>query len=1063
MKKKKAAGKTGRPAIVLDHYLEMQEAIRYAESCNWQAAENICRRIVADNPQHIDAINMLGVVAIKLGQWAQAVQMMQRLITLKSDYLNAYINLGMVLREMGDMEGAARYSRQALKIKPDSAEAFSNLGNALLGQGKPQEAVEAYEAALRINPRFRDALNNLNVARRAGGLSMQPAPAPAVQPVQPAALPSADLATTLQRLRDRLAPANMQTDTPPQAGMAADARPLEQELALADRFIAGEEYERAVPVLRNLLALDQNNAAAHCNLATALIHLDKHADALPHCHRAVALSAEMPEAHNNLGLALCSTGQPEHALASYQRALELRPDFIPAMENMAIALRECGRFAEALPWLERVLELQPAHAGAHYERGLLLLRLGRYADGFREYEWRRQVTKHRLAPLPQPEWDGRPFPGQRLLVHLEQGLGDAIQFARYLAQAKALGGSVVLRCHPSLLELFDGLSGVDERVDSESPLPQADWHVSLLSLSRLFTFDAASIPAPARYLQPSPAKAGRWLHRLRELPGPKIGLVWAGNPDYRNDRTRSMTLETLAPLAMVSGVSFISLQKGPAAAQALHPPAGMRLYDWTDELADFAETAALASCLDLIISVDTAVAHLAGALGRPVWTLLPFPADWRWLADRSDSPWYPSMRLFRQTPPGGWDPVVEEVQSHLRSWAPAPAPADDVPSRMGDDRRDWLQIVADFVPDGAAVAQIGSTENDLAARLPPGCSVVNLNWQTLDGDVQRLRQATYVVAADVPVDGLAALQQLRHAERRVILTVPAGRTPHLGNAVKESGFSVLAEQAAIDRRIWLLSPYAAQDVPTRRIALITTGHPSSFGETLRRRQLFSVLPPGAELTIAAIEEMQDLEPDFDLAIVGTGGDLGSNQISDALLDFLGHVPRAVGLFGLAADEGDPERVGTLLDQLFLWGARFEQDVLLHGRGRGNALHFGDWLVDAIPASALPTGAHLDLPAEDGSTPDRMLELLRHHAEVSVSHPDLLLAALCTCRQVAYQPASGEQARYRALLIDVLGRHFPPSSDFPVDRRSVFAYKARIRLMIDELRKAIAIALGIAPP
>ena len=266
----------------------------------------------------------------------------------------------------------------------------------------------------------------------------------------------------------------------------------------------------------------------------------------------------------------------------------------------------------------------------------------------------------------QPPWDGSELNGKTVLLHAEQGLGDSIQFVRYVPMVRDRGGKVVLQCQPALSRLFTGLPGIDRVIKNGDPIPRFDAHCPLLSLPRAFGTTLDSIPASVPYLTADPAAALDWAKRLADRPGKKVGIVWAGRAGYVGDRTRSLSLTTLAPLACASGITWYSLQKGYAAAQISDAPQGMELIDRTAELNDFADTAALIANLDLVISVDTAVAHLAGAMGKSVWTLLPYAPDWRWLLNRDDSPWYPTMRLFRQQRPGDWGEVIQRIAESLR-------------------------------------------------------------------------------------------------------------------------------------------------------------------------------------------------------------------------------------------------------------------------------------------------------------------------------------------------------------------------------------------------------------
>jgi len=266
----------------------------------------------------------------------------------------------------------------------------------------------------------------------------------------------------------------------------------------------------------------------------------------------------------------------------------------------------------------------------------------------------------------KPQWDGRALEGRTLLLHAEQGLGDAIQFIRYLPLMSQRGGRIIIECYAELQRLFQIMAGRCQIVACGQPLPAFDLHCPLLSLPRVFGTTLSNIPHVVPYLHPDAEEARKWHHRLLwQSRLVNVGLAWMGNPAHKNDRSRSIKLARLAPLGQVPGVRFFSLQKGEAAAETKTPPSGMELVDWTQELKDFADTAGLIANLDLVIAVDTAVVHLAGAMGKPVWTLLPFVPDWRWLLEREDSPWYPTMRLFRQNSWGDWDSVITRVVDAL--------------------------------------------------------------------------------------------------------------------------------------------------------------------------------------------------------------------------------------------------------------------------------------------------------------------------------------------------------------------------------------------------------------
>jgi len=396
------------------------------------------------------------------------------------------------------------------------------------------------------------------------------------------------------------------------------------------------------------------------------------AKAIAAYRQAIGLKPDFAEAHGNLGNALKGAAQFEDAIAAYRQAIRLKPDYPEMHSNLGIALRELGRLDEAIIAYRQAIRLKPELAEAHNNLSLALLARGDFQQGWEEYKWRWKC-KDFTSPAPnfaQPQWDGRPLEARTILLRAEQGFGDALQTIRYLPLVARRGaGSIIIECHAELERLFRMMSGKCRIVARGQPLPAFEFHCPLLSLPLIFGTNSANIPNEAPYLHADADDARRWQHRLAEhSPRVNVGLVWAGRPTHIDDRNRSIKLARLAPLGQLPGVSFFSLQKGDAAAEAKCPPAGMELIDWTEELEDFADTAGLIANLDLVIAVDTAVVHLAGAMGKPVWTLLPFVADWRWLLERDDSPWYPSMRLFRQPSKGDWDGVITRVAEALPLW-----------------------------------------------------------------------------------------------------------------------------------------------------------------------------------------------------------------------------------------------------------------------------------------------------------------------------------------------------------------------------------------------------------
>jgi tetratricopeptide (TPR) repeat protein len=439
-----------------------------------------------------------------------------------------------------------------------------------------------------------------------------------------------------------------------------DPRLAEAHNAIGSECLARGQAVEAFAAYRAALTARPGYIPAQVNLGLALQALGRIEEAHRAFHRGVELAPHLPEAWNALGTALQQLGRPEEAVAAYRRAIALRPDFAIPVGNLGRSLRDLGEVEEAIVHYDRAIALQPDFADARWNRALLYLLTGRFAEGWEEQEWRWKKPDFPSARrgFAQPLWNGEALDGATILLHAEQGFGDTLQFLRYVPLVAAAGGRVVLEVQPALARLARALAGCAEIVLRGTALPRFDWHAPLLSLPRAFGTRLETIPAIVPYLAAEPGDVGRWRTRLAG-DGRKVGLVWAGSPGHINDSNRSLDPARLAPLLAVPGVRFYSLQLGRSGRL----PSGVA--DLAPELHDFADTAAALDALDLLITVDTSAAHLAGALGRPVWTLLPFAPDWRWLERRDDAPWYPTMRLFRQSARGDWQGVIARVADAL--------------------------------------------------------------------------------------------------------------------------------------------------------------------------------------------------------------------------------------------------------------------------------------------------------------------------------------------------------------------------------------------------------------
>jgi tetratricopeptide (TPR) repeat protein len=579
--------------------MNIQETILLASQAHQagdlRQAEALYRDILAQDPNHPYALNLMGVLAHQTGRGDEALDFISRAIEHSLTTASFHFNLGLVLADMNRLPEAIAADRRAIALNPNFAAAYNNLANVLARTGSTNEAIDCFRRAIKLAPQSPDAPYNLaNVLKSLG-----------------------------------------QTDE------------------------AITEYRRA-------LSLRSQWPQAYTGLADALCIAAHFDEAAQISRRLLELTPDKAEAHNDLGIALCGLGQYDDGILSYKKSLALRPDYADACNNLANAYQCTGRFEQAVAAYEKALALGVDYASAHWNIGLIHLMKGEYEQGWPEYEWRLRVKNPHRRDFTQPRWDGGDLHGKRILLHSEQAAGDAIQFFRYIPLIAARGGKITIACQPELRRLFSLQRGIENCVELTAPsLPPFDVQLALGSLPGVFR----TIPANVPYLSPDLAGVEKWKSRVTAAAGNKrkIGLAWAGR--RQPDPFRSVPPELFAVFAATPGTWFCSLQKGPSEKQ---PPLELHLTDWTADLADFADTAALIANLDLVITIDTAVAHLAGALGKPTWLLVKAFPDWRWMLERTDSPWYPTMRLFRQSRPQQWDVPLQNIAAALRDFDRAP-------------------------------------------------------------------------------------------------------------------------------------------------------------------------------------------------------------------------------------------------------------------------------------------------------------------------------------------------------------------------------------------------------
>jgi tetratricopeptide (TPR) repeat protein len=584
--------------------------------------------VLAGDPRHAEALHLAGVISFQTGQLEPGVELVRRAIAVNPDAPGPYANLGQALIGLGRYAEAAEALGRAVTLQPGAARAQASLGIALLQLGDTAAALGRFEAALALQPAFVEAHNSRGLALH-----------------------------RLSRMDEAIASFDQ----------AILLRPADPSAYVNAANALGDERrpDEALDRLNAALGLRPDTVEALTSRAIILNQLGRPEDALGDLARVAALRPDIAAARYNLGAQLKDLRRLDEALVELDAAIALQPGHVAAIYSRGVVMAELRRSTEAIAAFSHVIALKPDYPEAVYARALSRLQLGEFEAGLRDYEQRKALT----PPLgrrsyAEPEWLGdQDLNGKTLLLHHEQGLGDTLLFARYAKLAEARGAQVVMSVQAPLERLMRSLSPTI-RVIGECERPERfDLHAPLMSLPLAFSTTPRSIPAEPRYLASDDALRARWAARLPATKRRRIGVVWASNRQNLQLTQRSVGLEGMRPL-LEADADWISLQKdsGPGEAEAFTALGGLHL---GDELQDFADTAALIDLMDLVITVDTGVAHLAGALGRPAFILLAFNPDWRWLFDRTDSPWYPNVRLFRQPAPGDWVSVISKVKVAL--------------------------------------------------------------------------------------------------------------------------------------------------------------------------------------------------------------------------------------------------------------------------------------------------------------------------------------------------------------------------------------------------------------
>lgn len=670
------------------------------------AAESCYRKILFRQPDQAEALYLLGEIQAAKGNHDQAIDLMRKATSHSPKTAAFHAGLAGLLRQGADTAGAEAAYREAIHIEPNNAEYINDLGTLLQEQNRLPEALECYRDALKIDPSLAQALYNTATIYRYQGRAEE-----AAQLIEQALrqnpeysrgfIELAELYGALNKPEQALEAYTRAFNGHEQVDLPVDAQ-AQSRSNYGDLLQAHRRHADAIAQYHYALQLQPDAFAVWVNMGNAQKAEKRYQGALESYLKAVELAPKCAEAFSNIGSLLKEHGNCAQAIEAYRtiakltatvswpqvdegsrfcelaialaltrHAIELVPDSAGFLLNEGVLLEELGQFSEAMDRYERALELDPQSPEAHFNEGISLLRLGRLRDGWPHYEYRlrlgRNVNEARLKEAPF--WHGQPLDNEVLLVHAEQGLGDTLQFIRYFGDVTERCPNVIFECQPAVTSLVETIPGITNVIASGQPLPKFDYQVPLLSLPRIFDTTLENIPARIPYILPDATRAARWRTQTSQYTELKVGIVWAGGAVHLGNRFRSCSLAVFAPLGSCRNVRFFSLQKGEPEKEAATPPPGFNLVNCSPQIRDFRDTATLIDNLDLVITVDTSVAHLAGAMGKPTWVLIPVCPDWRWMLYREDSPWYPSMRLFRQEQPGDWQVPIEKMRDALAQFS----------------------------------------------------------------------------------------------------------------------------------------------------------------------------------------------------------------------------------------------------------------------------------------------------------------------------------------------------------------------------------------------------------
>jgi tetratricopeptide (TPR) repeat protein len=677
----------------------------YKELQQSQEAVKSYEKALEINPNYAEVYCNLGVTLNDLGQQTAAINNFEKAIAIEPNYAEAHYNIGNTLRNLRQLNEAVKHYKRALVIKPSYVEAHYNLGISFKSLGQPSKTIEHFEKALKIKPDYPEVIYNLaNTLRDLKQLDAAIKLFEKVLVIKPnyaeAHCNLGNILTDLGQFNVAIMHYKQALKIKPNYVEAhSNLGVALSDLGLLDTAVV--HYEQA-------LAIKPDYVEAHSNLGIALKALGQLDVAIKHYRQALAIKPDHVETHSNLGVALSDLGQLEAAVKHYEQALAIKPDFLEAYSNLGITLNNLGKYDAAVTQFEKALMIDPDYAEAHYNLGntfsdlkqldeaikhfkkaisinpqyaeakwnlsLAQLITGQFREGWENYESRWKIKDSiQERQYSQPLWDGSLLVHKTLFLYPEQGIGDIIIFIRYVKVLSTKTTKIIVECPKSLHRLFSTIREINVLVTKEDPLPYFDFFAPLLSLPKILNTSLKNIPIYIPYLFANNHIVSPIINDSKIL---KIGLVWAGNPAQKDDKKRSIDFSCFSAVTQIPNTKFYSLQVGERRGDLSQYNFSNNIIDLSQSINDYADTAAIIKQLDLIITVCTSVAHLAGAMGKPVWVLLSSSAYWLWLLERNDSPWYPTMRLFRQQQRDNWNTVFDEVHQALEHTCSTPLKSD---------------------------------------------------------------------------------------------------------------------------------------------------------------------------------------------------------------------------------------------------------------------------------------------------------------------------------------------------------------------------------------------------